>query len=425
MNFGTHSTVEYLAIRLLHRWVPKWYEAFSDPKTDGFYERLGHSFQPVRTGSRRLLTQCRQLSIYSHASLQPDCPEFGANLKKNFEHIINRYYNAETGLWRFSLNDDGAVADENCDLYSITFVIFSFSYYFRVSGDVRARDYAIKTLDMIDKKFRMAPAGFAECLGPDGKQLCQMRRQNPHMHLLEACLFAHETWGDLAWLSMAGEMVSMFHGYFFEEANCALHEFFTDDLKPHPEKGGRVEPGHYFEWIWLLKRYATAMGDAKRFDALCARLLTWANAHGWDEVHGGIYDVVSPDGTLLVDTKRLWPFTEALKANAMMLDAAGSDKDVVKARIAEMVRVFQSQYMQERGFWFEWLSRDLVPQTDYMPGTSPYHVYFGIMETRRHLHARGYSVSLVAPMMNVAYKLRRALSMRVRAVRFFFKKIKA
>lgn len=424
MNFGTHSTVEYLAIRLLHRWVPKWYEAFSDPKTGGFYERLGHSFRPVQTGSRRLLTQCRQLSIYSHAMLQPDCPDFGADLKKNFEHILARYYNTETGLWRFSLDDDGNIADENCDLYSITFVIFSFSYYFRLTGDARAREYAIKTIDMIDKKFRSPHSGFVECLDGRGNPLPQMRRQNPHMHLLEACLFAHETWGDLAWLSMAGEMVALFHGYFFDDQNNALHEFFTDDLKPHAEKGGRVEPGHYFEWIWLLKRYATAMGDAKRYDALCARLLVWGNAHGWDETHGGIYDVVSPDGKILVDTKRLWPFTEALKANAMMLDS-GPDKDAVKTRINEMVRVFKAQYMQERGFWVEWLSRDLKPQTDYMPGTTPYHVYFGIMETRRHLHARGYSVSLVAPVMTMVYKARRTLSMRVRAIRFFLKKIKA
>lgn len=424
MNFGTHTTVEYLATRLLHRWVPKWYEAFSDPHLGGFYERLGHSFRPIQTGSRRLLTQCRQLSIYSHAMMQPDCPDFGADLKKNFEHIIHHYYNPQTGLWRFSLNDDGAVADENCDLYSITFVIFAFSYYYRVSGDERARDYAIKTVAMIDEKFRMAPAGFAECLDSSGKQLPQTRRQNPHMHLLEACLFAHETWGDLAWLAMAGEMVSLFQGYFFDADQCALHEFFTDDLKPHPEKGGRVEPGHYFEWIWLLKRYAVAMGDGARFDALCATLLAWANRYGWDSAYGGIYDVVSPDGVVLADTKRLWPFTEALKANAMMLDS-GSDRGAVKLRIAEMVQVFQDQYMQERGFWFEWLSRDLVPQTDYMPGTSPYHVYFGIMETRRHLHDRGYSVSMIAPMMAAIYKMRRAISLRVRAVRFFLKKRKA
>ena len=423
MNFGTHSTVEYLALRLLHRWVPKWYEAFSDPQTGGFYERLGHSFKPVMTGSRRLLTQCRQLSIYSHAVLQKDGPDFKPDLRANFDHIVKNYHDPETGLWWFSLDDQGQRADSTCDLYALCFVIFSFSHYGRATGDERAHDLALSTIAFIDRHFRMdGNPGFAEALDSSLKPLPQLRRQNPHMHLLEACLFAYQTWGDEIFQTIADEMVTLFQQYFFNPDTMALCEFFTNGLKPDPEKGQRVEPGHYFEWVWLLKQHAAITSEPKRHDETCLQLLQWANAHGWDSRYGGIYDVLSPDGTVLTDTKRLWPFTEALKANSMMLDSI-KDKDSVKKRIAEMIAVFRRDYMQERGFWVEWLSRDLKPQSDYMPGTTPYHVYLGIMETRRYLHARGYSVSLSGPIIALLYKGRRRLSGVVRYWRLRLKQI--
>ena len=118
MNHSTHTNVEYLAQRLLQRWVPKWYEAFPDPVTGGFYERLGKGFKPRLVGNRRLLTQCRQLAIYSHAALQ--CPDqFTPDLKSCYETVVAKYFVPETGGWRFSLGDNGLPADNS---YALRFV---------------------------------------------------------------------------------------------------------------------------------------------------------------------------------------------------------------------------------------------------------------------------------------------------------------
>lgn len=411
MNFGTQSTIEFLATRLMVRWIPKWYEAFTDSERGGFYERLGQNFKPVETGTRRLLTQCRQLATYSHASLQPECNIPGLDLKRHFEHIVKYYYVEETGGWRFSTYDDGNPRDEYYDLYALAFVIFSFSHYYRASGDDRARLYALDTLHFIETSFRLPDQpGLTEAIGPDLKIIPQLRRQNPHMHLLEACLFALDTWSEPVYRAMADEIIGLFRDYFYDAPSHHLCEFFSDDLTPHPEKGALVEPGHYYEWIWLLQKH----GDGH--DDVCAGLLDWANAHGWDDQHGGIYDVLNPSGAVIADTKRLWPFTEAIKANALMLDKV-TDKIALKKRMADMVGVFQSHYMQERGFWVEWRTRDFKPQTDYMPGTTIYHVYFGIVETRRVLRGRGRSVSLGIGGVKAYYSARRKLSAIVRGLR--------
>lgn len=414
MASGIHSTISLLQTRLFLRWCPKWYGAFSDHVVGGFFERLGKGFKPVYTGQRRLVTQCRQLSIYSEVSLNQNNGLY-KYLKEQFEFIAGKYHDPETGLWIFSLDDVGAIKDQECDLYALTFVIFSFSHYYRATQDERAKIAARSVLDLIDSRFRLQ-VGLAEAIWMDYSAIPKLRRQNPHMHLLEACLFAHETWNDPAYEAMADEMVSLFYGKFYDPARNALVEFFTDDLLPHPDKGDLLEPGHYFEWVWLLKKHAAMKGDDTLHNETALQLLTWANANGWDSVHGGIYDVVSSSGQVMSDTKRIWPFCEALKANALMLTLA-PDRQAIKDRVADMVQVFQNKYMQERGFWTELLNRDLSAVTDFMPGTTPYHVYFGITETMDVLNARGGGKSLSAGLEARLYAFKRFLSNTVRGSR--------
>ena len=424
---GTHTTTEFLAQRLLQRWVPKWYEAFIDPQAGGVYERVGHSFKPVLTGQRRLLTHCRQLATYSDAVRHEAAKAFKPDLARLFGHIIDTYYVPETGGWRYSVDDGGAPLDNCYDLYTQAFVIFGFSHYFRATGDNRAKELAEKTLVFIDRYFRVDDlTGLVEALDADRKPLARPRRHESHMHLFEACLFAAEVWDGNVYDAMCAELAELFTGVFYDRSGRTLSEYYTDDLIPLAQNGHIIaEPGHYCEWIWLLKKYAAYKGHPDFYDDLCRTLLEWANRYGWDNAYGGIYDELDPQGNIVNDTKRIWPFSEALKANALMLDAKGIDKHFIKQRIFQMVGVFNEHYMQERGFWTEWLSRDLKPAVDYMPGTTPYHVYFGIMETREVLQARGQSKSLSAGVKIALYSMRRRISNGVKSLRTGLKKKRA
>jgi len=420
MNFkssGPLTITDRLAQKLLQRWVPKWYGAFCDHQRGGFHERLGKGFQPVSVPARRLLTQCRQLATYSHAArngFQPD-----EHLDAAFEYIINTY-RQPSGGWVFSVDEQGAPLDSSYDLYAMGFVIFAFSHYYRLRGTKKAaQDHARKTLDFIERHCRVpGQPGLCEALDQNLKPLPRLRRHESHMHLLEACLFAAETWpDDQSYLKMADELTGLFTSHFYQPEQTVLSEYYDQALKPAPDKGAIItEPGHYCEWIWLLKKHAALSGAPERYDALCRDLLGWANLHGWDTVFGGIYDELDERGVVIAETKRIWPFTEALKANALMLDS-GVDKIAIKARIAQMTSLFRDRYMDERGFWTEWLSRDLVPATDYMPGTTPYHVYFGIIESRDALAARGPAKSWRAAALRRLYALRRGLSGTIRQIR--------
>ncbi|HCK33208.1 MAG: N-acylglucosamine 2-epimerase [Micavibrio sp.] len=405
------SIVENLNRYLQKRWVPKWHHAFADPQHGGFYERIAEKFKPLDMGYKRLVTQCRQIAIYSHA---------GFNLKDladRFEFLIQNYHVAGKG-WRFSVTDEGKPYDKTRDLYAHAFVIFTLSLYYKATGDERAKDLAEETLNFIKKYFKTT-IGYHEALDDDLKPLDKMRRQNPHMHLFEACLFAYETFDDQHYLLMADEIYRLFKDYFFIDGT--LREFFDEHLNPDIEKGHIVEPGHHFEWVWLLQKYRLAKGleNDKETEDYMRQLLYWANEHGWDEKYGGIYNALDPDGNIIDEQKRIWPFAEGLKANAMMLDLE-DDKISLKKRTDKMVSVFKNKYILKRGFWTEIVNRDLSPATDYLPGTTPYHLYFGIVETLGYLRGRGRSKSWTSALFGFFYSLRAGLSSAVKFLKTQF-----
>mgnify|MGYP006444301561 CR=1 FL=1 len=219
------STIEHLNTKLHRRWVPKWQEAFQDKEHGGYHERLGHNFKPIDTGHKRLVTQTRQLAVYAHASTYPSGKYYKDTLRENFEFFISRYQLNHEGCWRFSITTDGKPKDNSLDLYGHAFVIFTMCHIHKALGDQTSKDLALATLKVIDQKFRLNDApGFAECLDPQYNAIPQIRRQDPHMHLFEACLFAYDIWGEDHWLDMAGEILGLFRKYFI------LHRPGTIDL---------------------------------------------------------------------------------------------------------------------------------------------------------------------------------------------------
>lgn len=407
------SKVEFLAVKLNRRWIHKWHKVFCDHQYGGFHERLGEHFKPIEQPHKRLVSQCRQLAIYAHASAHHPKAHFEQDLKIRFDFLKSKFFIPETGGWRFSVDPTGDPLDDTYDLYGNAFVIFALCFYFQATGDPVAMDLSRQTADFIDQKFRHENGGgFVEALDPDLKSIPKMRRQNPHMHLFEACLFAAKVFEDDIYYELADEMYVLFDAYFFDEATATLGEFFDEDLTPHREDGHKVEPGHHFEWVWLLKKYADLKGDTARLKTQRMALLDFANIYGYDSEYGGIYDVLDRRGEIIADTKRVWPFTEGLKANAMMLDEGGIDKLAIKQRVKDMIDIFEKKYIEPRGFWTESLNKDLSSKTDYMPATTPYHVYFGIMETLAYLRSRGESKSWSLKLKRTYYKLRRGISFK-------------
>jgi mannose-6-phosphate isomerase len=150
------------------------------------------------------------------------------------------------------------------------------------------------------------------------------------MHLLEAAL----AWISVTdgverrpWFDLAHELVGLCLTRFRDASSGAIREYFDSEWCPAPGDAGRiVEPGHQFEWAWLLLQWGAVPGvDAAERRAArlaAAELAAVAERCGVDAERGVAINEVWDDLTTKDTDAKLWPQTERVKAWCALLEAA-------------------------------------------------------------------------------------------------------
>jgi mannose-6-phosphate isomerase len=197
------------------------------------------------------------------------------------------------------------------------------------------------------------------------------------MHLLEAALALYETTGDEDYAELARELVSLFRRRLFDPVTGTLGEFFNPDWTPAAgEAGDHVEPGHHYEWVWLLDQHERLTGDGGSDEI--DRLYRFARHHGEDEATAMVWDVVGRDGRPRSRSVRLWPQTEALKAHGVMTRRGAGGADRVPLVVDNLMRRFFHGCVA--GGWIDQFDELGRPTADRMPTSSFYHVMMGYAE---------------------------------------------
>jgi mannose-6-phosphate isomerase len=236
-------------------------------------------------------------------------------------------------------------ADETVDLYDQAFVLLAQS----ALGGGAGRAEALLALLPTDPT-----GGFAELDG-------EARLANPNMHLLEA--FLAWDWRDAA----AGQARLALRSLIDPETG-AVSEAFAPGWRAPEQR--RVEPGHQFEWAWLLMRHAAQVGDGAAL-AAGLRLLELGERSGVDRNVA----VNALDETLsIVDPgTRLWPQTERLRAHLLAGLLTGDSGCWNNARRASAGLTL---FLTEDGQWIDSLEGD----DRSAPASSLYHIVGAIAQ---------------------------------------------
>ncbi|HWK44018.1 MAG TPA: AGE family epimerase/isomerase [Stellaceae bacterium] len=365
--------------------LPLCRDRFADPVHGGFHERLDSQHQPMAL-NKRLLVQCRQLYVLSHAALAGD-RSGAAVAEAGYAFLRRAYLDERHGGWFFSVTPDGQPADQTKDFYGHAFALYALAYLHRAFASPDALALAHETMDLLKARLAAPNGGFWEKATAEWQpDRTAIRRQNPHMHLLEALLALFEASGERRWIDEARAIVRLFLDHFYEPATGTLGEFFDADWAPHPEQGHIVEAGHHFEWFWLLDRYRTMSGDATAAGP-AQRLFDEAMAHGFDPLHGGIHDQIDRQGVPVLRSRRIWPVTEAIKASIVHLHAGNPNE---LARAEALIRLLFKDFLRhDERLWIEVLAADGTPAQTDMPGSTPYHLFVAAIEAQRLLTPGG------------------------------------
>lgn len=364
-----------------------WAKAGWNAAAQHTHERLeAADLTPSALGFRRSMAVGRQLFFFSQAWRIIGEDLFAERAHALFADLTERFWDVQYGGWFFSLGDDGKPADTSKDLYGHAFVMFGLAHYASIFGKRQALDWANRTNDLV-KAHLFLPQGWGvQAATREWSHLDTALEQNPHMHLLEAYLSLHAASGDTSYLSDAQKMVALYTERLRSRDGAKVLEHFDIHGVPQREKGRLIQPGHLYEWYWLLNEYADSAGLAV-FKASSAPLLAWADTHGVDAKHGGIYGHIDYEGAIVDDRKRIWPVTECIKAYATL---ARQTRDMAAyASLTNWIGFITQTYFTGAGGWHEFVRRDLVPDSDFMPSSTPYHIAMAALEVERLLGGPG------------------------------------
>jgi mannose-6-phosphate isomerase len=382
----TASSPQDAATRL-KRWaidhgLPLWATVGFDRQHGRFHERLSMQGVPVADVPLRLLVQGRQVYSYGLAARRGWHPEARKLMEQAFASMVRDYHRRDgRDGWVFSVERNGAVADARRDLYSHAFVLLAAGAYLQATGDRSALKVADDTLAYLDAELR-APQGGGYLEGnPAGNA---PRRQNPHMHLFEGLLTLWSSSRERRYLVRAEAMFDLFAEHFFLSGPGVLAEYFDDELKPVAGVAGRiVEPGHHYEWIGLLRWFERESG--RSVGTYADRLFEHANKYGYDR-EGLIVDECLVDGSHHLPSHRIWPVTEAIKANVV---EAAAGRAQAEGRAVALVDLLLERFLtrEPAGGWIDRLDEHGRAATDFMPASTLYHVMCAIDEFDRFVSA--------------------------------------
>jgi len=353
--------------------LPFWATNGVDFKNGGFTERLDANGRDLCCNFKRTRVTARQIYVFSHASLQGWRPE--TPVLDHGYAALRRAWLGPQGGWARTLTRDGAILDATPDLYDIAFSLFALGWYMRATGDETALELALETLDFLDERLRWPDGGFlhdADAAGP--------RQQNPHMHLMEAALSLQQAHPHRRFAALADELVDLFKTKLFDSNSRTLTEYFGDGwARLDDSKGSIVEPGHQFEWAWILGEHSKLFGaDHTR---TIKDLVELPEAFGVDPLTKVTFNQIDVDGARLNAGSRTWPNTERIKGWIALSEVTGVD---CAEAVASSTHVLFNRHLDAQpGLWREEFDESGRCVTDFVPSSTLYHVFLAFSEALR------------------------------------------
>ncbi len=351
--------------------LPLWRERGVDARLGLFHERLSFGGAPLPVPYRAMV-QARQIYVFSHAAAL-GLANAADQAERAMAELVRRYadHTDEGTSLAFSIDPaSGDVVSAVRDSYTHAFVLLAAAFLHRVTGDPALVALADDVTRFIENRMTAPEGGVVDAL-PSAAGAA--KRQNPQMHLLEAYLALEETVPGRGYLERGLALVALFRQRLFDRRSGVLLEHFAADWRAHPDPGlaAIFEPGHHYEWVWLLEQVERLSGG----DLAEERMLLWKAAQQDGHAADGlIYDEVGTDHIVVKRSHRLWPHTEAIKAAATRhrtddVDARGFGDRMAGALIDRFLdRPFA-------GGWIDQFEPDGTPKVDYVPASSLYHLF--------------------------------------------------
>jgi mannose/cellobiose epimerase-like protein (N-acyl-D-glucosamine 2-epimerase family)/glycosyltransferase involved in cell wall biosynthesis len=338
--------------------LPLWWEKGADRIHGGFHEAIELAGRPLALPHR-----ARSIARQAYSFCEAGRLGWAGPWRDAAQHALDyfcRHFITAEGFAVSVVDLDGRISDGGIDLYNQAFALLAFAAAYRAFEHVAGwRNRAVILREALYQHHKHSLGGFIE---PNREP----QTANPHMHLLEAALAWSELDNDPAWMRMADDIAQLCLGKFIDAPTEALREYFAKDWSPAPGSTGQIcEPGHHYEWAFLLHKWATQAG--REPPHAISALVAFADRYGVDQKRGVAINATLSDGRRHDSVARLWAQAERIRA---YLVAHRSDEDILAA-VGGLRRFLATP---TPGLWFDRLNPDGGFVNEPARATSLYHI---------------------------------------------------
>jgi len=371
MTTALEKSAEKLKQWCIEKALPFWAETGRFP--DGSWvEHLYLDGTPDKMAERRWRVLARQVYVYATAS-QLGWYDGLEIARSTYQVMRDKGHNRLLdGAYVHRILPDGTITNDLHDFYDHAFYLLASASLYRATQDEKYLFHAYEVRTFVDSQLKATNGGWHESFPLTAGAL---RRQNPHMHWLEANMALYKASGEIADLKAAHMVFSLFKKTFFNSKTHRIREFFAPDWQTAPSpKGDSAEPGHAAEWIWLL-------GEYKKLSGVVIDHYAFALYETLHRQRGPyLNDEEDQTGGVRRETKRLWVQTEVIKAHLAMAERGQPGaSDCAAALIDGLFEL----YLNFDGTWNDQLNACGVNVAKTIPVSTFYHILCMASEASR------------------------------------------
>jgi mannose-6-phosphate isomerase len=330
------------------------------------YEALDAEDRPLPPQRYRAMACARQLYLFSSLIGEPAVPTAQDRAAALFRSLQQHFHDAEHGGWFYSIDAHGAPLDKRKDLYTHAFIIFACAHYWDKVREPLVESVLNAALEVVAERFATDDGLYEASLDRNWSSLESGPLQNPLMHLAEAFLATLAVREDTAVQTALGTLCDAMQRRFINSQHGVMME------KPLGAVDNWFEPGHQFEWFFLLESSPLLKGTP--LHASLERAFVYAEQVGVAPQTGTVSGMLDIDGTVRDGTQRIWAQAEYLRALTLR---PGS-----QALLNRQVNTLQQRFLHNGG-WYECLDAAGIVSRRDMPSTTPYHLatcYRGLVD---------------------------------------------
>ncbi|MFJ2330396.1 AGE family epimerase/isomerase [Pseudomonas helleri] len=357
--FSPELTATFAAVQAHFRQVivPLWQGPGWNAELALPYEALSPAHQPLPPQRYRAMACARQLYVFASLIDDPAFPAAAERAAALFRSLQSHFHDAEHGGWFYSIDPHGAPLDQRKDLYTHAFIIFACAHYWAKVREPLVESVLNAALQVVLEQFSTGNGLYEASLEQDWSSLGSGPLQNPLMHLAEAFLATLSVREDPTVQSALLALTDAMQQHFIEPVHNVMLE------KPRGAVDNWFEPGHQFEWLFLLASSPLLRGTALHGSLDLA--FGFAEQVGVDPQTGAVCGMLAPDGTLRDGTQRIWAQAEYLRALTLRPEGA--------ERVQRQLLALQQRFLYTGG-WYECRDGQGNVSREDMPSTTPYHL---------------------------------------------------